>query len=123
MNDYQSTGAKSGYEKALGDRLRAARTRRGLSLHGVEKKSGGRFTGVAIGTYERAERSVTVVKLAELAEFYGVSVVALLPGGAAEETAEETAEAERGRLALAAAERLAGAIGVSVDQLLAAGEN
>jgi transcriptional regulator with XRE-family HTH domain len=119
MNDYQSTGAKPGYEKALGDRLRAARTRRGLSLHGVEKKSGGRFTGVAIGTYERAERSVTVVKLAELAEFYGVSVVALLPGGAA----EETAEAERGRLALAAVERLAGAIGVSVDQLLAAGEN
>jgi transcriptional regulator with XRE-family HTH domain len=119
MNSYQATGERSEYAVALGDRLRAARTRLGLSLGAVEGKSGRRLKAAVVGTYERGERSVTVEKLAEIAGFYGVSVVALLPGGAA----EESAETERGRLALAAVEKLAGAIGVSVDQLLAAGEN
>jgi transcriptional regulator with XRE-family HTH domain len=59
----------SEYAKTLGARLRAIRTQQGLSLHGVEEKSRG--------------RSVTVQKLAELAEFYGVPVSELLPGDSA----------------------------------------
>ena len=62
----------SEYAKTLGARLRAIRTQQGLSLHGVEEKSRGRWKAVVVGSYERGDRSVTVQKLAELAEFYGV---------------------------------------------------
>jgi transcriptional regulator with XRE-family HTH domain len=76
------------YAKALGARLRAIRTQQGLSLHGVEEKSQGRWKAVVVGSYERGDRAVTVQRLAELAEFYGVPVGELLPdaapGGASE---------------------------------------
>jgi len=69
------------YAKALGSRLRAIRTQQGLSLHGVEEKSKGRWKAVVVGSYERGDRAVTVQKLAELADFYGVPVPELLPDG------------------------------------------
>jgi transcriptional regulator with XRE-family HTH domain len=56
----------SEYAKTLGARLRAIRTQQGLSLHGVEEKSRGRWKAVVVGSYERGDRSVTVQKLAEL---------------------------------------------------------
>ena len=71
----------SDYAKALGARLRAIRTQQGLSLHGVEEKSRGRWKAVVVGSYERGDRAVTVQRLAELAEFYGVPVHELLPQG------------------------------------------
>jgi len=55
----------SEYAKTLGARLRAIRTQQGLSLHGVEEKSRGRWKAVVVGSYERGDRSVTVQKLAE----------------------------------------------------------
>jgi transcriptional regulator with XRE-family HTH domain len=70
------------YNKALGQRLRAIRVQQGLSLHGVEKKSEGRWKGVVVGSYERGSRAVTVQRLAELADFYGVPVAELLPESA-----------------------------------------
>jgi transcriptional regulator with XRE-family HTH domain len=73
----------SEYAKALGARLRAIRTQQGMSLHGVEEKSRGRWKAVVVGSYERGDRSVTVQKLAELADFYGVPVSELLPGDSA----------------------------------------
>ena len=69
----------SAYAKALGSRLRAIRTQQGLSLQGVEQKSRGRWKAVVVGSYERGDRAVTVQRLAELADFYGVPVSALLP--------------------------------------------
>ncbi|MEU9819597.1 transcriptional regulator [Pseudonocardia alni] len=69
------------YAKALGGKLRAIRQQQGLSLHGVEQKSGGRWKAVVVGSYERGDRAVTVQKLAELADFYGVPVAELLPEG------------------------------------------
>src|ERR671930_1909698 len=69
----------SEYAKALGARLRAIRTQQGLSLHGVEEKSRGRWKAVVVGSYERGDRAVTVQRLAELAEFYGVPIHELLP--------------------------------------------
>jgi transcriptional regulator with XRE-family HTH domain len=72
----------SEYAKTLGARLRAIRMQQGLSLHGVEEKSRGRWKAVVIGSYERGDRSVTVQKLAELAEFYGVPISEFLPGDA-----------------------------------------
>jgi transcriptional regulator with XRE-family HTH domain len=71
----------SEYAAALGAKLRAIRTQQGLSLHGVEEKSQGRWKAVVVGSYERGDRAVTVQKLAELADFYGVPVAELLPGG------------------------------------------
>ena len=67
------------YAKALGQRLRAIRMQQGLSLHGVEEKSEGRWKAVVVGSYERGDRAVTVQRLAELAEFYGIPISELLP--------------------------------------------
>jgi len=78
----------SEYAKALGARLRAIRTQQGLSLHGVEEKSQGRWKAVVVGSYERGDRAVTVQRLSELADFYGVPVGELLPEGPAGANAE-----------------------------------
>jgi transcriptional regulator with XRE-family HTH domain len=71
--------SKSSYAKSLGQRLRAIRQQQGLSLQGVEQKSQGQWKAVVIGSYERGDRAITVAKLAELAQFYGVPVAELLP--------------------------------------------
>ncbi len=78
----------SDYAKALGLRLRAIRTQQGLSLHGVEDKSDGEWKAVVVGSYERGDRAVTVQRLAELADFYGVPVAELLPGASGSATIE-----------------------------------
>ena len=67
------------YAVALGRRLRAVRRERGLTLHQVQEQSRGRWTVEVVGSYERARRAVTVTRLAELAEFYGLSTAELLP--------------------------------------------
>ncbi len=69
----------SDYAHALGARLRAIRTQQGLSLHGVEQKSHGRWKAVVVGSYERGDRAVTAQRLLELAAFYRVPVTELLP--------------------------------------------
>jgi transcriptional regulator with XRE-family HTH domain len=78
----------SDYARALGSRLRAIRTQQGLSLHGVEEKSRGRWKAVVVGSYERGDRAVTVQRLAELSDFYGVPVSELLPDSAPSGAAE-----------------------------------
>src|SRR5947209_18334258 len=77
------------YARALGQRLPAIRVRQGLSLHGVEEKSQGRWKAVVVGSYERGDRAVTVQRLAELADFYGVPINELLPDGAPTAAASE----------------------------------
>jgi transcriptional regulator with XRE-family HTH domain len=67
------------YAHALGARLREVRARQGLTLHDIEAQSGGRWKAVVVGSYERAARAMTVVRLAELADFYGIPVRELLP--------------------------------------------
>lgn len=87
------------YARALGAKLRSIRQQQGLSLHGVEEKSQGKWKAVVVGSYERGDRAVTVQKLAELAEFYGVPVAELLPdstpGSAAEPPARLVLDLER----------------------------
>ncbi len=56
------------YAKALGAKLRGIRQQQGLSLHGVEQKSGGRWKAVVVGSYERGDRAVTVQKVELLPE-------------------------------------------------------
>src|ERR1700712_5719512 len=66
------------YARALGTRLRAVRSQQRLSLHGVERKSAGKWKAVVVGSYERGDRAVSVARLAELAEVYGVPISELL---------------------------------------------
>ena len=67
------------YARELGARLRAMREQRGWSLRDVHDASQGRFTGSAVGTYERGERGISVQRLSELAQLYGVPVERFLP--------------------------------------------
>jgi transcriptional regulator with XRE-family HTH domain len=67
------------YARELGARLRAIREQRGWSLRDVHETSQGRFTGSAVGTYERGERGISVQRLSELAQLYGVPVERFLP--------------------------------------------
>ncbi len=55
-------------------------------------KSQGRWKAVVVGSYERGDRAVTVQRLAELADFYGVPVSELLPEGVAVAAAEPAAK-------------------------------
>jgi len=74
----RDTAAESGgvapddreYARALGSRLRAVRSQQRLSLHGVERKSGGKWKAVVVGSYERGDRAVSVARLAGVVEFY-----------------------------------------------------
>ncbi len=84
MNDYQ---------RQLGARLRAIRRQQGMTLQDVEAASDGRWKAVVVGSYERGDRALSVAKLAELGEFYGVPVSALLPES--ERDVDTTASAGR----------------------------
>ena len=68
-----------GFARALGAQLRSVRVAQALSLHGVERKSAGRWKAVVVGAYERGDRAISVQRLAELADFYGVELADLLP--------------------------------------------
>jgi transcriptional regulator with XRE-family HTH domain len=74
-----TSSADGSFGRALGARLRAARAQQHLSLHGVQRKSDGRWKAVVIGSYERGDRAISVERLAELADFYGVAMTDLLP--------------------------------------------
>jgi transcriptional regulator with XRE-family HTH domain len=84
-----SEAPQTPYAKALGQRLRSIRMQQGLSLHGVEEKSRGRWKAVVVGSYERGDRAVTVPRLAELADFYGVPIAEILPEGTPSAAASE----------------------------------
>jgi transcriptional regulator with XRE-family HTH domain len=68
-----------GYAKALGERLRDIRAQKGMSLQEVQEASGGRWKAAVIGAYERGDRNVSVARLSQLADFYGVPVPRILP--------------------------------------------
>jgi transcriptional regulator with XRE-family HTH domain len=50
-----------------------------MSLHDVQEASSGTWKAAVVGAYERGDRNVTVAKLSELADFYGVPVTEVLP--------------------------------------------
>ncbi len=79
------------YEAQVGDRLRSIRNQLGLTLRDVEAKSDGQWKAVVVGSYERADRSVSLPRLRALAEFYGVDVAEVLPGGVREVNEEPAA--------------------------------
>jgi transcriptional regulator with XRE-family HTH domain len=58
--------------------LKRARLIAGHTLEDVERISNGKFTKEAVGSYERNSRNITVKKLLELLEVYGISISRLL---------------------------------------------
>jgi len=69
----------TGYGRKVGDRLRAIRRQKGLSLQDVESGSQQEFKASVLGAYERGERAISVPRLQRLARFYAVPVDQLLP--------------------------------------------
>lgn len=58
--------------------LRRVRRARGLTLRDVGLRSNGAFKPTAVAGYERAERSISVLRFCELCELYGVLPEAVL---------------------------------------------
>ena len=73
--------AASAYARRVGERLRAIRKQKGLSLQEVEAASTQEFKASVLGAYERGERSISVPRLQRLARYYNVPVDQLLPRG------------------------------------------
>jgi transcriptional regulator with XRE-family HTH domain len=67
------------YSRKVGERLRAIRRQKRLSLQEVEAKSNQEFKASVLGAYERGERAISVPRLQRLSRFYSVPVDQLLP--------------------------------------------
>src|SRR5689334_24796683 len=76
IEDAEETGAYAG---KVGERLRAIRRQKRLSLQDVEAASKQQFKASVLGAYERGERAISVPRLQRLARFYHVPVDQLLP--------------------------------------------
>ncbi len=71
--------ASSAYGRRVGERLRAIRRQKRLSLQDVEANSNQEFKASVLGAYERGERAISVPRLERLAHYYSVPVDQLLP--------------------------------------------
>lgn len=67
------------YSVKVGERLRAIRLQRGMSLQDVHRSTDGEFKAAVLGAYERGERSLSLPRLKRLASYYEVPVSQLLP--------------------------------------------
>jgi len=67
------------YNVRVGERLRAIRRQKKLSLQEVEAVSLEEFKASVLGAYERGERSISLPRLRRLADFYDVPIEQLLP--------------------------------------------
>jgi len=74
----ETTDDNPAFSREVGHRLRAVRRQRRLSLDDVERQSGGRWSASAIGAYERGFRNLSLPRLRELADFYGIPMATLL---------------------------------------------
>src|SRR5580693_1690214 len=84
------------YATVVGDRLRAVRRQKRLSLQAVAAASEQEFKASVLGAYERGERAISVPRLQRLAELYDVPVDQLLPERAAGERASTAAREDTG---------------------------
>jgi len=60
-------------------RLRAIRKSKGWSLQDVELHSNGKWKAVVVGSYERADRAISLKKAISLMQFYQVPITELFP--------------------------------------------
>ncbi|HEV7887890.1 MAG TPA: transcriptional regulator [Acidimicrobiales bacterium] len=89
----------SNYAQRVGERLRAVRKQKRLSLQAVEAASHQEFKASVLGAYERGERSISVPRLQRLADFYNVPVDQLLPRDTAAASWAGTSTATRSEIA------------------------
>src|SRR3954467_14094258 len=80
-NSTDDEDSPSAFSVEVGRRVRAVGRARELSLDDVERTSGGRWSASAVGAYERGFRNLSLPRLRELAEFYGVPMGVLLGEG------------------------------------------
>lgn len=80
--DIQPAEVPASYSRKVGERLRAIRRQKRLSLQEVEAASTQEFKASVLGAYERGERAISVPRLQRLARFYNVPVDQLLPADA-----------------------------------------
>src|SRR3954452_18792154 len=78
----------SEYARLVGERLRAIRHQKRLSLQEAEELSGQEFKASVLGAYERGERAISVPRLHRLASVYQVPVDQLLPRDAGDPRSE-----------------------------------
>ncbi len=74
------------YARLVGERLRAIRRQKRLSLQEAEELSDQEFKASVLGAYERGERAISVPRLQRLGRVYQVPVDQLLPREDAETT-------------------------------------
>jgi transcriptional regulator with XRE-family HTH domain len=79
MDKMEDDVESSPYSRKVGERLRAIRRQKRLSLQEVEASSTEEFKASVLGAYERGERAISVPRLERLARFYSVPVDQLLP--------------------------------------------
>lgn len=77
--DEDKDSAPDPYSRMVGERLRAIRRQKKLSLQEVEASSQQEFKASVLGAYERGERAISVPRLRKLSAFYSVPVDQLLP--------------------------------------------
>jgi len=105
-----------GYSVRVGERLRAIRLQREMSLQDVHRTTDGEFKAAVLGAYERGERSLSLPRLKRLAGYYEVPVSQLLP----EEDTYEVAQVSEGGVTidLGRVEDLDDATGLVVERFL-----
>jgi transcriptional regulator with XRE-family HTH domain len=79
IDSRDETVEDANYGKRVGERLRAIRRQKRMSLQDVEAESDHEFKASVLGAYERGERAISVPRLSRLARFYSVPVAQLLP--------------------------------------------
>jgi len=77
------------YARLVGERLRAIRRQKRLSLQETEEVSGQEFKASVLGAYERGERAISVPRLHRLASVYQIPVDQLLPRDQSDPRSEE----------------------------------
>lgn len=116
MNDEigdETTADDQAYVHEVGDRIRAIRRQKGLSLQEVEATSGGEFKASVLGAYERGERVISVPRLHRLAAVYSVPIDQLLP----DVGARQSGPRESGPYVTIDLQRLEGLSGAEADML------
>ena len=108
------------YARMVGERLRAIRQQKNLSLSDIEQSTQQEFKASVMGAYERGERMISVLRLERLARFYGVTVDQLLPRDPQREDAAQpgTAAPKKLRIDVAKLSTLDGAQFKMLERLL-----
>lgn len=83
----------------IGNRLRSARIRKGLSLHQVELQTNAVFKSSIVGAYERGERNISIRRLGVLVGFYGTTVENIIAPVEGRMTSTDSGEGFRVHLA------------------------